>query len=49
MSIVAVFALEIAYLVFEIVNIHDTDILGGVGELSDITTEEDCVAGLDGL
>jgi hypothetical protein len=48
-SIAVVFMHEIAYLVFEVINVHDTDVLAGVGELSDITTKEDCLAGLDGL
>jgi hypothetical protein len=41
--------LEMAYFVFEIVGVHDTDALAGVGELTNITTEEDWLAGLDRL
>jgi hypothetical protein len=40
---------EMAYFVFEIVGIHDADALAGVGELTNITTEEDWLAGLDRL
>jgi hypothetical protein len=41
--------LEMAYFVFEIVGVHDTDALAGVGELTNITTKEDWLAGLDRL
>jgi hypothetical protein len=44
-----VLRLETAHFVFEIVGIHDTDALAGVGELTYITTEEDWLAGLDRL
>jgi hypothetical protein len=41
--------IEMAYFVFEIVGIHDADALAGVGELTNITTEEDWLASLDRL
>lgn len=41
--------LKSAYFVFEIVSVHDTDALAGVGELAYVTTEEDWLTGLDRL